>query len=75
MPDETENGVPVIQSAMSPPTGAESTTPSTVMNGNFKLLYNANSRRNIRHRVSGRMTFSCRREAVYSVYSPPQSKW
>ncbi len=29
--------VPVIQSATRPPTGAESTTPRTVMNGNLKL--------------------------------------
>jgi hypothetical protein len=33
-----KNGVPVSQSATKPPTGADSTTPSTVINGNFKLL-------------------------------------
>ena len=38
MPEETENGVPVIHSARIPPTGADSSTPSTVMNGNLKLL-------------------------------------
>ena len=38
MPDETENGVPVSRSASRPPTGAESSTPSTVMSGNLKLL-------------------------------------
>ena len=34
----------------------------------------ANNNKNIRNKVSGRMIFSCRLEAVYSVYSPPQSK-
>ena len=38
MPEDTENGVPVSHSATMPPTGADSTTPSTVMNGNLKLL-------------------------------------
>ena len=38
MPDDTENGVPVSHSATMPPTGADRSTPSTVMNGNLKLL-------------------------------------
>ena len=37
MPDETENGVPVSHSASRPPTGAESSTPTTVITGNLKL--------------------------------------
>ena len=37
MPDETENGVPVRASATNPPTGAESTTPITVMSGKLKF--------------------------------------
>ena len=38
IPDDTENGVPVSRSASRPPSGAESSTPATVMNGNLKLL-------------------------------------
>ena len=37
MPDDTENGVPVSIRATSPPSGADSTTPTTVMSGNLKL--------------------------------------
>ena len=37
MPDETENGVPVSHSARMPPTGADSSTPTTVIAGNLKF--------------------------------------
>ena len=74
MPEDTENGVPVSHSATMPPTGADSSTPATVMKGNLKLLYRVNSSRKIKPSVSGRMMLSCARDAVYSEYSPPQSR-
>src|SRR6185437_12087475 len=37
MPEDTENGVLVSHSATIPPTGADNSTPATVMSGNFRL--------------------------------------
>ena len=41
MPEDTENGVPVIHNAAMPPTGADSTTPSTVMNAVSSQITNS----------------------------------
>src|SRR6185437_8721447 len=53
IPDDTENGVPDIHSATNPPSGADNSTPTTVMNGNLKFRYNANSRMKITTSVKG----------------------
>ncbi len=74
MPDETENGVPVSHSATMPPTGADSSTPS---DGDQRELEVAVEREQQQedHEQGQRQhdVAAALREAVYSLYSPPQS--